>query len=715
MHGAWDGLTKAVFASKCAEFCTSSLPLALASGLSNKAWYTYCLALLKKRLNRLKHEPYLSPAMLHRLDLLTQLHEESDAVDVRLAAYENIRIFEQISYVQRQHFKEVFAQGVLKLNLESLAQDLFWPTEIKNILINSIKKSVNNSGAFPAKVLCLVPDKINPEFCDRVIARIAWLFGKDPIILDCFYLKSSSLNSQSLQTHIYPPSFFTKLYLKRSPGNNLIVLKNIDLCPTEELTRMIKYFLVNKRSVYDPCLGDSLSFQDDLIIVTSSSSQNSKNFSGVLKSCFLEKFRGDKLFCKVLAKDLLRVFAKNNNVCFSLNEMEQICSFYLQSLGSQNFLKFLKRLVDRFKNGNHELLALLNELLQEYLTSKPEGFLKKYAESGWEQYLHWNFKKTCPDPYLAMALMQDASDLKQMLAQEHPNTVEVQNHFQKLLKLQNLLQNQYFSPTMNLKDASEKLNNSFFGMQKLKEELLNFLALKQATTEEAFGKVLCLVGPAGVGKTSCAKFVAEMLQTPFFVISCSQLVHLAQLKGLPRSYQQASEGLLAKALISTNSVSPVILIDEIDKVFLQEKNDLWIPFLEVLDRSHQANFLDNYLGVSLDFSKAVFILTSNDLTVLPKPLIDRCHTIFIDGYNFEEKKVIVKEFLLPKLLAKLKPEFAGKINISEEALEQLISKYCADDPGVRQIIFCLESLIGEIIKRYLMQGEWITFDQVLGL
>ena len=271
----------------------------------------------------------------------------------------------------------------------------------------------------------------------------------------------------------------------------------------------------------------------------------------------------------------------------------------------------------------------------------------------------------------------------------------------------------------DIKEAEKILNEDHYGLEKVKERILEYLSLRQLVKNPK-GVILGLVGPPGVGKSSLGKSIARATGRKFVRLSLGGVRDEAEIRGHRRTYIGAYPGRMIQMIKKAGTKNPVFLLDEVDKMSVDFRGDPSSALMEVLDPEQNGTFLDHYIDTEFDLSQVMFIVTANVLKTIPDPLIDRMEIIRIPGYTEEEKLQIGKKFLLPKQL-KTHGLDKSNIKISDATLKKLINDYTRE-AGVRNIERELTSLCRKIVKKVVTKGkdysEYISpkkLEQYLGI
>ena len=261
----------------------------------------------------------------------------------------------------------------------------------------------------------------------------------------------------------------------------------------------------------------------------------------------------------------------------------------------------------------------------------------------------------------------------------------------------------------DLAKASEVLEADHFGLEKVKERILEYIAVIQLT-QKIKGPILCFVGPPGVGKTSIAKSIARALGRNFVRMSLGGVKDESEIRGHRRTYIGAMPGRIIYHMKAAGSVNPVFLLDEIDKMSSDYRGDPASAMLEVLDPEQNNSFRDNYLELPYDLSRVMFICTDNTRDTIPAPLLDRMEIIDLNGYTADEKLEIAKKYLVPKQTAEHGLR-AGSFTLTDAAILGLIEGYTRES-GVRQLEREIANLCRKVVKNIVLNKEEKSYQPV---
>lgn len=305
----------------------------------------------------------------------------------------------------------------------------------------------------------------------------------------------------------------------------------------------------------------------------------------------------------------------------------------------------------------------------------------------------------------------------QKLKRQNPATPDYSVQFNYVKELTELPWGDYSEDNFDLKKASEILDTDHYGLDKVKERILEYLAVLKLKGDMK-SPILCLYGPPGVGKTSLGKSVARALNREFVRMSLGGLHDESEIRGHRRTYIGAMPGRIIQSIKKAGTSNPVFILDEIDKVGQDFRGDPQSALLEVLDPEQNTAFHDNYLDIDYDLSKVMFIATANDISTIAPPLRDRMEMIEVSGYLMEEKIEIAKRHLIPKQLSN-HGLIAEQITFSDEILSYIIDKYTRES-GVRGLDKTLAKIMRQVAKNvaldpnFTIQPTIKTVEEYLG-
>jgi len=259
----------------------------------------------------------------------------------------------------------------------------------------------------------------------------------------------------------------------------------------------------------------------------------------------------------------------------------------------------------------------------------------------------------------------------------------------------------------DIEKAEEILNEDHYGLDKVKDRILEFLAVRQLIKGPR-GTILCFVGPPGVGKTSLAKSIARATGRKFVRLSLGGVRDEAEVRGHRRTYIGAFPGQIIQRMKKAGTVNPVFLLDEVDKMAMDFRGDPSAALLEVLDPEQNNSFVDHYLDVEYDLSKVMFIATANVTHTIPAPLRDRMEVLHLSGYTHLEKRSIGRQFLVPKQREEHGLEEA-KVTIDDTGIDELIESYTRE-AGVRNLEREIGSLCRKVARQVVRDGSQVTVN-----
>ena len=341
----------------------------------------------------------------------------------------------------------------------------------------------------------------------------------------------------------------------------------------------------------------------------------------------------------------------------------------------------------------HQLKTINMELGEENSSPEVAKLLEKAKTKKWGKEVEEAFNK-------------EMERLKQM----HPQSSDYNVQLSYLQQIVDLPWGEFTDDDMDLARAQKILDRDHYGMEKVKERILEYIAVLKLRGDLK-SPILCLYGPPGVGKTSLGKSIADALRRKYVRVSLGGLHDEAEIRGHRRTYVGAMPGRIIKNIEKSGSSNPVFILDEIDKVTQNTNHgDPASALLEVLDPEQNSAFHDNFLDLDYDLSKVMFIATANDLSTIPAPLRDRMEIIEVSGYTTEEKIEIAKRHLVPREKDKTGLKAYKSLTFRKPTLEKIIERYTRES-GVRQ----LEKQISKCLRKlafYLTRDGALPYDKI---
>ena len=380
--------------------------------------------------------------------------------------------------------------------------------------------------------------------------------------------------------------------------------------------------------------------------------------------------------------------------------------------------------IDDIMERGYQLLELLNkesQLLEIKMSIQNKA--KEGIDQQQREYFLQQQMKTIQNELGGVSMEQDVADFRERAAEKKWNEATAKIFDKELKKLERMSQhspdystqlnyietmlnlpwNEYTKDNFNLKNAQKVLNKDHFGMDAVKDRILEHLAVLKLKGDMK-SPIICLYGPPGVGKTSLGKSIATALNRKYVRISLGGLHDEAEIRGHRRTYIGALPGRIMQNIQKAESANPVFVLDEIDKVTADYKGDPSSALLEVLDPEQNTAFHDNYLDIDFDLSKVLFIATANNLSSIPRPLLDRMELIEVSGYTQEEKIEIANRHLVPKELENhgLKKT---DVELSKPVLNKLIENYTRES-GVRELNRQIAGVMRKIAKNVATEEKY---------
>lgn len=383
----------------------------------------------------------------------------------------------------------------------------------------------------------------------------------------------------------------------------------------------------------------------------------------------------------------LRISEEDKMKYLSLTSVEERLSTLLKDIEKEKNIAELEMKI------NQEVKRSLDEHQKEfYLREKMKAIQKELGDDYSKDSVSQEFREKVQSLKMPEAVKQKAlEEIKrfEMLPANSSESGVVRTYLEWLVALP------WDVKTEDNKDilfAEKTLNDQHFGLEKVKERILEYLAVKIMTGKNP-STILCLVGPPGVGKTSLARSIADALGRQFVKISLGGVKDESEIRGHRRTYLGALPGRLIQAMKKAGTTNPVFLLDEIDKMASDYKGDPASAMLEVLDPEQNSHFSDHYLEEEYDLSQVLFVATANYLENIPAPLRDRMDIIHVDSYTEQEKAEIATRYLIPRQLEAHGLE-ASQLTIGDGVVMEMI-QYYTREAGVRQ----LERLVGSICRK----------------
>ena len=345
----------------------------------------------------------------------------------------------------------------------------------------------------------------------------------------------------------------------------------------------------------------------------------------------------------------------------------------------------------------------LNQQQKEYYLQQQIKTIQEELGGSTQQVDVNEFKKRAETKKWSKEVGETFDKEIKKLERLNPHSPDYSTQYQYLETILELPWNEYTKDNFNLKNAQRVLDHDHFGMEKVKERIIEHLAVLKLKNDLK-SPIICLYGPPGVGKTSLGKSIAEALKRKYVRVSLGGLHDEAEIRGHRRTYIGANPGRIIENIRKAGSSNPVFVLDEIDKIDKNHRGDPSSALLEVLDPEQNTTFHDNYLAIDFDLSKVLFIATANTLTTIPRPLLDRMELIDVGGYILDEKVEIAYRHLVPKELKNHGIE-KNAFTIPKTTLAKIVENYTRES-GVRELNKKIAKIARKIARKVAAEEEY---------
>ncbi|OIJ10596.1 endopeptidase La [Anaerobacillus alkalilacustris] len=503
-----------------------------------------------------------------------------------------------------------------------------------------------------------------------------------------------------------------KQMLKLPNGTIRVLVEGLQRAKVEKFLENEEYFEVEMTLVEDEILGDAeeqalmrnvlLHFDQYIKLSKKISAETHAAVADILEPGHLADVVASHLPLKIVQKqEILETFSVKDR----LNKLIEILNNEKEVLGLE------KKIGQRVKKSMERTQK------EYYLREQMKAIQKELGDKEGKEGEIESFKERIKEANMPEVIeekaLKELERYEKMPATSAESSV-IRNYLEWLL---NLPWHKETTDVLDIKRTETILNEDHYGLEKVKERVLEYLAVQQLT-QQLKGPILCLAGPPGVGKTSLARSIARSLDRNFVRISLGGVRDEAEIRGHRRTYVGAMPGRVIQGMKKAGTINPVFLLDEIDKMAHDFRGDPASALLEVLDPEQNNTFSDHFIEESYDLSKVMFITTANNVGMIPGPLLDRMEIIHIPGYTEVEKLHIAKDYLLPKQMKEHGLD-KGKLQVKDEAILKVV-RYYTREAGVRNLERQMATICRKAAK-IIVSGEKKkvivtnnTIEQMLG-
>lgn len=566
-------------------------------------------------------------------------------------------------------------------------------------------------GVLPLKNMVLFPGVLLNVTVSRPLSQrmVVAAYNQDKLLAVCCQKKKDIANPTSTDLYTMGTAARVVRAMQMPDGSLMIILEGIERIEVQEFMAT-KQNMLRARIQVIPEVFPKTGDKEFLAVVSSLKEQAVK---------IVQHSEGFSIDAAMTLRSITNPPTLVNYVCvnFGLSIADKQKLLALESLQQRalNLLEILNKEVHMLEM-KAEIQTKTNEEINKdqreyYLQHQLETIQKELGDTG-QEVVH-NMKKRAKGKHWSSeikALFEEELKKLQRMTSHSPDYTIQQSYLETLLDLP---WNEYSKDNFDIPHAQKILDDDHYGMEKVKERILEYLAvLKQKGNMKS--PIICLYGPPGVGKTSLGKSIARALDRKYARISLGGLHDEAEIRGHRKTYIGAMPGRIIENLRKCKTSNPVFVLDEIDKIGADYKGDPTSALLEVLDPEQNNTFHDNYLDADYDLSKVLFIATANTLDTIPRPLLDRMELIEMTGYLMEEKEEIAKRYIVPKQLSEhgLKP---AQMRLRKEIIRKIIDDYTRES-GVRSLERQIAAICRKVVKHLAMDESYnvsVTADDLI--
>ena len=558
--------------------------------------------------------------------------------------------------------------------------------------------SIINLPVLPLKDMHIFPRIVMPviigmpETLDAIEASVLDFSGK----LICLMQKSKTINDYPTPDDLYDLGFICKItQIIKMPERKLRVL----LCGEDKFQADSIFYGSKFLQAYGRIITEHNENSLETIVLREKLIKECNNMLRLTRNSKPELLK--HLLAMENIVDVLYFVCMNSD--FSVAERQHIISIDDINLKAKEVLKKLNEKAEYLelqKNIEKQVWGKINKMQREHFLSEQLKTIHKELGIAGDAHTEAGIFR---DKFDKLVLTEEA---KKKVEDEIKKLTRIPMHSPEYFVVYNYLSWVLDLPwekpeikEINIKEAEKILNNDHYGLDKIKDRILEFLAVMQFSVQNK-AQILCFVGPPGVGKTSLGKSIAKALGREFIRLSVGGVTDESEIRGHRKTYIGSMPGIIIQSLKKAGTINTLIMIDEIDKLGHDYKGDPSSALLEVLDIEQNYSFRDHYLDFGFDLSNVFFIATANNLATIPAALKDRMEIIKLNSYTEHEKLYICKDHLIPKKTQEFHTDKRLNIKIDDKIIKKIIRNYTAE-AGVRELERNINAIYRKSIKKFL--------------